>query len=40
MVGSLIDSVVGHRIAEASVHQFISDVGAYLRSELKGGPTA
>jgi hypothetical protein len=40
MVGSLIDSVVGHRIAEASVHQFISDVGAYLRSELKGGPKA
>lgn len=34
VVGSVIDSVVGHRIAEASVHQFINDVGAYLRSEL------
>lgn len=36
VVGSMIDSVVGHRIAEASVHQFINDVAAYLRSELAG----
>jgi hypothetical protein len=36
IVGSLIDSVVGHRIAEASVHQFITDVAAYLRNELRG----
>lgn len=34
VVGSLIDSVVGHRIAEASVHQFITDVAVYLRKEL------
>lgn len=34
VVGSLINSVVGHRIAEASVHQFITDVAAYLRKEL------
>lgn len=34
VLGSLIDSVVGHRIAEASVHQFITDVAAFLRSEL------
>jgi hypothetical protein len=33
-LGSLIDAVVGHRIAEASVHQFITDTAAYLRTEL------
>lgn len=33
-VGSMIDAAVGHRIAEASVHRFISDVASYLRSEL------
>ena len=27
--------VVGHRIAEASVHSFISDVADYLRRTLK-----
>ena len=34
IVGSVIDAAVGNRIAEASVHQFISDVAAYLRNEL------
>ncbi len=34
ILGSAIDAVVGHRIAEASVHQFIEDVAAYLRTEL------
>jgi hypothetical protein len=34
VLGSVIDSVVGHRIAEASVHQFIKDVAVYLRAEL------
>ncbi len=34
VLGSLIDTVVGHRIAEASVHQFITDVAVYLRREL------
>lgn len=33
-LGSAVDAVVGHRIAEASVHQFIRDVAAYLRKEL------
>ena len=37
VVGSLIDSVVGHRIAEAAVHQFITDIAAYLRQELSSG---
>ena len=34
VLGSVIDSVVGHRIAEATVHQFITDVAVYLRAEL------
>ena len=34
LVGSAMDAVIGHRIAEASVHQFIADVAAYLRSAL------
>lgn len=34
LLGSALDAVVGHRIAEASVHQFIKDVAVYLRSEL------
>jgi hypothetical protein len=34
VLGSLIDAVVGHRIAEASVHHFVKDVAVYLRKEL------
>lgn len=34
IVGSALDAAVGHRIAEASVHQLISDVAAYLRTEI------
>lgn len=34
VVGNVIDSVLGHRIAEASVHQFIKDIAVYLRAEL------
>lgn len=34
IVGNVIDSVLGHRIAEASVHQFIRDIAVYLRAEL------
>jgi len=34
VVGSAIDAVAGNRIAQASVHRFISDVAAYLRAEL------
>lgn len=33
-IGGAIDSVVGHRIAEVSVHRFVADVATYLRSEL------
>lgn len=34
MLGGAIDSIVGHRIAEVSVHRFVADVAAYLRSTL------
>jgi len=30
--GSAVDSLIGHRIAEASVHRFLSDVATYLKS--------
>lgn len=33
-LGSAIDAVVLHRIAEASVHRFLADVAGYLRREL------
>lgn len=35
LLGSAIDGVIGHRIAEASVHQFIADLSAYLRIALR-----
>ncbi|HXT68749.1 MAG TPA: hypothetical protein VN700_03285 [Vicinamibacterales bacterium] len=33
-VGSALDAIVGHRIAEASVHRLIRDVAHHLRAEL------
>jgi hypothetical protein len=33
-VGSAINAIAGHRIAEASVHRFVSDVAGYLRNTL------
>ena len=33
-LGEAFDSVVGHRVVEATVHRFIKDIAAYLRSEL------
>jgi len=36
LLGGGIDAVVGHRIAEASVHRFVSDVAKYLRAKLEG----
>jgi len=33
-MGKAINAVVGHRIAEVSVHRFINDVAAHLRQEL------
>lgn len=34
MAGEAINAVVGHRIAEASVHSLINDVAGYLRQTL------
>lgn len=33
-LGKAVDAVVGHRIAEVSVHRFVSDIAGYLRKEL------
>ena len=33
-VGKTMNAIVGHRIAEASVHRFVSDVAEYLRQTL------
>jgi hypothetical protein len=33
-VGKAINAIVGHRIAEVSVHRFIDEVAAYLRKTL------
>lgn len=34
VVGSAVDALVGHRIAEAAVHRFIGDVARYLRGAI------
>ena len=36
-VASAMDSIVGHRVAEACVHQFVTDVAAYLRTTIRTG---
>jgi hypothetical protein len=33
-VGNALDSLVGHRVADASVHRFVTDVASLLREEL------
>jgi hypothetical protein len=38
VLGSALDAIVGHRIAEASVHRFVSDVADYLRRTLAHPP--
>lgn len=34
LLGGAVDAVIGHRIAEASVHRLLSDVARYLRQAL------
>lgn len=34
VVGKTMNAIVGHRIAEVSVHRFINDVAGYLRQTL------
>jgi hypothetical protein len=33
-VGKAMNAMVGHRIAEASVHRFIDEVADYLRKNI------
>jgi methionine aminopeptidase len=33
-LGGVLDSVVGHRIADASVHRFLADVAQHLRATI------
>ena len=33
-VGKTVNAIVGHRIAEVSVHRFVGDVAGYLRQAL------
>jgi hypothetical protein len=33
-LGKAVNAIIGHRIAEASVHRFINDVAGYLRKTL------
>jgi hypothetical protein len=33
-VGSALGSLVGHRIADASVHRFVTELASWLRSDL------
>jgi hypothetical protein len=35
-LGKTMNAIAGHRIAEASVHRFVSDVASYLRQSLAG----
>jgi len=35
-VGKTMNAIIGHRIAEVSVHRFVSDVARYLRQVLAG----
>jgi len=34
-VGKAMNAIAGHRIAEVSVHRFVSDIAGYLRHALK-----
>lgn len=35
VIGTAVDALVGHRIADASVHRFVADVADYLRRTLE-----
>jgi hypothetical protein len=34
LFGTMVDALVGHRVAEASVHRFVSEVNSYLKTTL------
>ena len=35
ILGGALDAMVGHHIAQASVHRFVTDVAKYLREHVK-----
>jgi len=35
IVGGALDAMVGHHIAQASAHRFVTDVAKYLREHVK-----
>jgi hypothetical protein len=35
ILGGALDAIVGHRIAQASVHRLVADVAKYLREHVK-----
>jgi hypothetical protein len=35
VLGSAMNTVIGHRLAESSVHRFVADVAQYLRATLQ-----
>jgi len=35
VLGSAVDALVGHRLAEASIHRFVSEVAEYLRAAIR-----
>lgn len=35
ILGGAVDAIVGHRIAQASVHRLVADVASYLREHIK-----
>jgi hypothetical protein len=37
LVGTALDALIGHRVAEASVRRFVQDIAARLNVELAGG---
>ena len=38
VLGSTVDTLIGHRVAEASVRRFVEDLARYLREHLTGAP--
>jgi hypothetical protein len=34
LFGTVVDALVGHRVAEAAVHRFVSEVNSYLKTAL------
>ena len=35
VVGSVLDAVIGHRVAEAAVHRFVQEIALRLRDDAR-----